>query len=34
MKTLLSDPKAIHLTIKFVEQTRRLESNFRDSLKT
>jgi hypothetical protein len=33
MKTLLSDPKAVHLTLKFVEQTRRLEDNYRDSLK-
>jgi ribonuclease HI len=33
MKTLLSDPKAIHLTLKFVAQTRRLEDSYGDTLK-
>jgi hypothetical protein len=34
MKTLLSDPKAIHLTLKFVAQTKRLEDSYGDTLKT
>jgi hypothetical protein len=33
MKTLISDPKAIHLTLKFVAQTRRLEDSYGDTLK-